>query len=55
MFPKFMAFDCLNLWGWGANCSFTVCLFSSGILPPTEDKNAFLYFGVAIEKVPNAR
>lgn len=49
-----MAFGCLNLRSWGANCSFTVHFFSSGILPPTEDKNAFLYFNVATENVANA-
>lgn len=54
MFSKFMAFDCLNMCGWEANCSFTVHFFSSGMLLPNEDKNAFLYFAVATEKVANA-
>lgn len=49
-----MAFDCLNVCSWGTNCSFTIHFLSSGILPPTEDKNAFLYFDVATEKVANA-
>lgn len=48
-----MAFDCLNVCSWGTNCSFTIHFLSSGILPPTEDKNAFLYFDVATEQVAN--